>query len=90
MSNPKAYCPNCKNEVALVAEGSFLLCPNCRHKFEQSDIDSKTVETKEVVGLMADLVAVLRVLVIFILALAGVFLVLLAFLFAACSQMGHI
>lgn len=90
MSNPKAYCPECKHEVDCLVEKGSLCCPDCWHKFRQSDIGSETENKKEDAGLWADLLAALRVLFIFILVLAGVFLVFLAFVYAACSGMGNI
>ena len=90
MSELKGHCPNCKNEVEFVTKGSSLYCPVCWHTFEQSDIGAQTENRKEGPGLMDDFLALLRVLGIFLLVLAGIFLVLLGFLYAACSHMGSI
>lgn len=90
MSEPKGNCPTCKNEVDFVVKGSFLFCPNCGHKFEQSDIGAQTANGKENVGFLADLTAAIRLIFIILLVLAGIFLVFLAFLYAACSHMGSI
>jgi hypothetical protein len=90
MSNPKAYCPNCKDEVDCLVEKGSLYCPHCWNRSGQSDISPETENKKEEVGLAADLLAVLRVFFIAVLVVAGVFLVFLAFAYAACSHMGGI
>jgi uncharacterized Zn ribbon protein len=90
MSEPKRNCPKCKNEVEFVAQGSSQYCPVCWHTIEQSDTGEQSENRKEMPGWLGDLLAVVRVLVIFLLVLAGMFLVLLGFLYAACSHMGTI
>lgn len=87
MSELKGHCPNCNNEVEFVTKGSFLYCPVCWHTFKQAGMGAKTENRKERPGLLDDLLAALRVLGIFLLVLAGIFLVFLAFLYAACSNM---
>lgn len=90
MSQLKGHCPNCNNEVDFATKGSLVVCAVCGHEFGGSDIGVQTENRKEGPGLMDDLLAALRVLGIFLLVLAGVFLVLLGFLYAACSHMGSI
>ena len=90
MSELKGHCPNCNNEVEFVTKGSSLYCPVCWHTFGQSVVVAQTESRKEGPSLMDDLLAAARVLGILLLVLAGMFLVLLGFLYAACSHMGSI
>ncbi|HTV42988.1 MAG TPA: zinc ribbon domain-containing protein [Candidatus Sulfotelmatobacter sp.] len=83
MSELKGYCPNCKSAV----KESALFCPNCGHTFEQASIGAQTENQDKSPGLMDHLLAAVRVLGIILLVLAGMFLVFLAFLYAACSHM---
>ena len=90
MSGPTGYCPNCKNEVEFVVEGSFLLCPDCGHKLEKPVIGARMEKRDEKSEFLEGLLKCLRLMFIAALVLAGIALVLLAFLYAACSQMGNI
>lgn len=88
MSEPKGNCPNCKNEVEFVRKGSSLYCPVCWHTFEQTDIAAQTENRKEDLGSLT--ASAVRVILMLLLVLAGIFLVFLAFVYAACSHMGNI
>jgi len=87
MSGPKAFCPKCKREVNCLVEQESLCCPVCRYKFEQSDPGAKPEIRTEKFDLLEAFLKCLRAIFIAALVIAGIFLVLLAFLFAACSHM---
>ena len=87
MNEAKRYCANCKREVIGLFERGSLYCPDCWNKLEQPETGAKSENRKENLSLRDDFFAVLRVLSIFALVLVGIFLVFLAFVFAACSGM---
>jgi hypothetical protein len=90
MNEPKRYCPNCKREVICLVERGSLYCPGCWNKFEQSETGVESGNKKEEPGLLADLAAGVRATFIFLLVLLGIFLVFLAFVYAACSGLNNI
>lgn len=90
MSGPTGYCPNCKNEVEFIVEGSFLFCPQCAYKLERSQMGARTENRDKKSEYAEGLLKCLRLMFIVGLIVAGIFLVLLAFLYAACSGMRNI
>ena len=85
MSKPTGHCPNCKNEVEFLVEGSSLSCPKCGHK-----LGARTEKRDDKSEYLEGLLKGLRLMFIVALILAGIALVVLAFLYAACSGLNKI
>jgi hypothetical protein len=90
MSEPTAYCPTCKKQVTCLVEGSTLYCPDCWNNLGLVRTGAKTEIRTEKFDFLEAFLTCLRFFFIGILVLAAFFLVLLAFVFAACSHMGGI
>jgi hypothetical protein len=84
MSGLSGYCTNCKKEVELLVGESFLTCPQFGHRLERPQNRNEKSEFLE------GLIKCVRLMFIVAFVLAGIFLVLLAFLYAACSHLGNI
>ncbi len=90
MSKPTGYCPNCKKEVEFLVERGSMFCPDCWNKVKQPEIGAKKENPDGKSEFLEGLIKCFRLMFIVALVLAGVALVLLAFLYAACSNMGKI
>lgn len=80
MNSAKAFCPQCKREVAFMATGRLRLCPECGFQYElaaaPSDYPSQTqTALKAVFGVLATVLLIMGALVV-----VGV-----AVLFAGCA-----
>ena len=81
MSEFRAFCPNCGNEVNFEALDAAGHCQSCGRKFAFSE---GVAQPKDAQG--ASTKAILRTCLIAALILVAVILVLLAFVYAACSN----
>jgi hypothetical protein len=90
MSKPTANCPKCKREVDCFIERGSLFCERCWYRFESPEPGEKIENGNRKSGLVGEFLAIARGAFIFLLVLAGIFLVFLAFIYAACSQIGKI
>jgi hypothetical protein len=83
MSDLKSFCPRCKKNVDFTVVGEFMTgiatCPECAGNFALDLVKPRAPKNDQGGGLG-------RTLLTIFLALLALFLVLLAFIFAACSQ----
>jgi len=82
MSDSKIICWSCNNEVELIVRDNRSFCPICGCEF-------KSFETKTEIEKQDDKGSFLRSCLVALLVLAAIFFVLLAFIFAQCSQGMH-
>lgn len=78
MNETKIFCRQCKKFENFTAVEKFMVCPNCGHKFEPSEMSHAVGEVQKD-GCLQSIFWVLAVLV-------GIFLIALAFIYAACAQ----
>jgi hypothetical protein len=77
MSSPAAFCPQCRNEVVFLHEGTYMRCPACGFRFETGRAMAAATETP---GAMTFLGALLRVFLIMV----AIVVVAVGVLFLGC------
>lgn len=79
MSEPKDFCPNCKELMDFVVTENGFLCPVCRHEFKPDDVLHHPETKNENTGCLRSFLIMLSVII-------GIILLFLAFVYAECSH----
>ena len=82
MNEPKAFCPQCRNEVAFEPIGRWRRCPVCGFQFQAAEPFAAPAPS-----LWPEAMSVLGVMLRVALIMAAVVIVGIGVLFAGCALM---
>ena len=80
MSEGEAFCRRCKTRVTFVVTDGVAVCPSCGQSYEPNEITHFVKNDTAKGG------EIIKFILIVILFLAGLSLVVLAFMFAECAR----